>query len=235
MPEKTTIIIPTHNQPDKLKKCLDSIRQNTDDYEILIIDNDADALSKDIMRSEEKAGDCRIIPIPGKIPDEVSLYFLWNKGVRQSKTRYVAIINDDIVVAPKWLYEMREIMEANPSVWCASPRYSAGEEMPKEWPNMKEENLQRARPLGFCFLTTKKVLERMKCFDETYKLWAGDSEFFLKLVIAKHPVIVATASYIHHFGSSTLHTIPNLHHKTCEDTKLYGQRWERYPIKSPYA
>lgn len=230
-PKRTTIIIPTHNQPQKLLFCLESINRNTENYKLLIIDNDADPESKKIIKRNAH----QIISVPGRIPEQISLYHLWNRGVRQAKTQYVAILNDDIEVAPKWLSEMIEIMEANPSVWCISPRYSAGANLPPTWPDMKEEHLHNPRPLGFCFLTTKKVIERMKAFDETYKLWAGDSEFFLKLVLAGHPTMVATGSYIHHYGSCTLHTVSNLHHETSEDTRIYGQRWKNQVRNSPYA
>lgn len=219
----TSLIIPTHNQPEHLRQCLESIRRWTSDYSLLVIDNDADSESQGIAK--ELAD--RVIRIPGSIPAKRSLYDVWNRGIRHAQTKYVGILNDDIIATPGWLAALTKTLDNNPHVWCVSPRYSAGD-TPPYFPRRDESRLFPARPLGFCFIARRNVFlnTAVGWFDTAYKLWGGDSEFFLKLRLAGHATVVVEESYIHHFGSSTIHTIPNLSHELSPDTALYRARWK---------
>ncbi len=99
-----SIIIPTKNQKEIFKRCVDSLTKTTyRNFEMVIIDNgsdDQDTLSYlDSLR-------CRVLKIQN--PTEKFNYaYINNRAVEQVNSRYVLFLNNDTEVQdPKWLSRM---------------------------------------------------------------------------------------------------------------------------------
>lgn len=103
-----SILIPNRNQTELLKRCIDSIREETTwkNYEILIIENNSDENSIfEYYRSLQNDLD-----FPGKVlywPDEFNYSAINNWAVDHSKGDVLVFLNNDTeVISPEWLHEM---------------------------------------------------------------------------------------------------------------------------------
>jgi len=100
------IIIPTHNQRDLLKTCIDSIRTKTryDNYHITIIDNRSDdpgacAYLNELASNEE------ITVLHDDSPFNYSA--INNRAVKQCASDFLLFLNNDTeVISPDWLSEI---------------------------------------------------------------------------------------------------------------------------------
>jgi len=98
-----TIIIPTRNRAEILKKTLDSINNlNSFDleWEVLIIDNASTDDTKDVVNRISKESN---YPIRYIYEKNVGLHFARNRAVTETKSNIVAYLDDDVVVEPNWL------------------------------------------------------------------------------------------------------------------------------------
>lgn len=67
-----SIVIPTRNRGESLERCLKSIRENTRDFEVIVIEREGGFNEK------------------------------FNEGIRKAKGEYVAMLHDDVEVHPGW-------------------------------------------------------------------------------------------------------------------------------------
>jgi O-antigen biosynthesis protein len=101
-----SIIIPTKNKSELLKKCIDSILSKTDydNYEIIIVDNGSDE-RKATNLLKKLAENIKIHVIRDASPFNYSK--LNNAAVAQAQGSVVALLNNDVeVINAQWLKEM---------------------------------------------------------------------------------------------------------------------------------
>lgn len=103
--EKVSIVIPSKDNKDMLKRCINSICENTDykNYEIIVVDNGSNS-------ENHKAYENMLSEIKGKyIYEKMDFNFskMCNIGAENSQGKYILFLNDDIEVTDrKWLREM---------------------------------------------------------------------------------------------------------------------------------
>ncbi|OFY47409.1 MAG: glycosyl transferase family 2 [Bacteroidetes bacterium GWF2_41_31] len=110
-----SLIIPTNNGLQLLRKCINSIISKTTykNYEIIIIDNNSD--DKRTLKYLEKIQiDPRIRCIRDEIPFNFSA--LYNRAIQYAKGEFIGMINNDTeVITPNWIEEMISLA-ASPGV-----------------------------------------------------------------------------------------------------------------------
>lgn len=104
-----SIVIVNHNVEHLLKECLQSVYCNTRQisFEIIVVDNNSTDGSVEMLRKE--------FPGVKLIENQENLGFAkaTNQGLRESRGRYVLLLNPDTVVLSGALDKMVEFMEAN--------------------------------------------------------------------------------------------------------------------------
>ena len=101
-----SLIIPTRNRMQLLKKCIDGILKKTTypNYEILIVDNGSDE-SATLQGLEKLQSDSRISVVRDNRPFNYSA--LNNAAVKLARGEVVGLLNNDLeVISPEWLTEM---------------------------------------------------------------------------------------------------------------------------------
>jgi len=136
-----SIIIPLFNQADKIRKCLESIlEQSTGNYEVIVIDD----CSKDDVASVKKWA-----------LEEFGYKIVWerntnskgeayeknngapsarNNGFRKSKGEFLLFCDADIVFVPKALETMIDTLNKNPEASYAYPSHKHGLKLFRIWP-----------------------------------------------------------------------------------------------------
>ncbi|MBR2833496.1 MAG: glycosyltransferase [Bacilli bacterium] len=102
-----SIVIPTKDKSIVLKRCIDSIYNNTDykNYEIILIDNNSEEEDtfKLIQFYEKKYNNFHSY----RYECEFNYSFLNNEAVKKSKGKYVLLLNNDTeVITKNWLKKM---------------------------------------------------------------------------------------------------------------------------------
>jgi GT2 family glycosyltransferase/glycosyltransferase involved in cell wall biosynthesis len=97
-----TVIIPTHNRPDLLQRCLKSLRKTTyRDYRVMVVDNENHQRA---ARHYLDQLDHEVVPIPNRPGQGFSFSYIMNEAARRASTDYVLFLNDDTeVLTPEWL------------------------------------------------------------------------------------------------------------------------------------
>lgn len=103
---QVSVVIPTLNRADDLKRCLESLlKQTVTPKEICVLDNGSTDRTLDLV----KRYPIRILSEPG-----VTLSHLFNIGWLSTQTDFVAYLNDDSEVVPEWLERIDQTFVAFP-------------------------------------------------------------------------------------------------------------------------
>ncbi len=129
-PTRATIIFPTFEQPlvsiivalhtraDLTRACLMSIRDHTPptSYELILVDDLADAATKELLGSVEGA---RIVTTEHQLGYLRSI----NCAAESATGRWLVVCNNDIEVHPGWLAALLECAESADDIGVVTPRY----------------------------------------------------------------------------------------------------------------
>ncbi len=163
-----SIIIVSWNARKYLVDCLKSLEGLAGcSYEIIVVDNNSSDGSLEIV--EKKYSHVKLIG------NEENLGFARanNIGIKASTSRYVCLVNTDIVVLEDCIKKMIEFMDSNPSVGMAGPRILNQDRtlqvscrhFPSIWNNL-------CQVFGF-----NKVFPKLAWFSEPMmKYWSHDTE-----------------------------------------------------------
>ena len=218
---QTVIIIPTYNGVEFVKGCMDSIRKNTKDYFIVVVDDGSDTFisSKDLESKGQK--DFYLYTNMENSGFPVSCNVGINIAFRLNP-EYICILNDDTIVTDKWLERMIGTFKKNEKigiVGCTTNeisgpqrlltrRYDSQEELDFAAEELYFQNKGKIeyyhRIVGFCMLIKKKVIEDIGYFNEIFSPGNyEDNDYSLRAIAAGYLCAICKEVYIHHFGSST--------------------------------
>jgi len=234
-----SIIVPVLNQAEMTYDCLQAVMENTEDAEIIVIDNGSDPPFRppfagfneiQVIRNEENKG----------FPEAV------NQGIRAAKGDVIILLNNDVTVSPGTLNHLVDWLDTFDIVgpttnYCAGmqmvqiPPYQNREELDKEVEALFESSQGEAEEvnwiIGFCMAFKKSVWKTVGDFDTT--LWPCNGEeidFCLKAKEKGFKVGIAWDIYVHHEGSVTFRDMEDAgqleYIKICErNDKHLAEKW----------
>ncbi len=103
---QVSILMPTRNQVDLLRRCIETLTRITDypDWELIVIDNGSDdAQALRYLSELETQPRCRVL----RDPRPFNYAALNNLAARQARGQILALLNNDLeIIHPEWLAEM---------------------------------------------------------------------------------------------------------------------------------
>ncbi len=113
-----SFIITHHNTPELLCLCLDSIKNNVQNikYEIIVVDSESKETTKELI--QEQYAKIKFIPFK----KNTGYSKIANVGIKESRGKYVLILNADIIVLEKSISKMLEYIENHPDVGMVGPQ-----------------------------------------------------------------------------------------------------------------
>ena len=226
---KFSIIIPVKDNLEMTQKCLNSIKEHTTDYEIIIVDNGSSpayAGSEQIIRNEQNLG----------FPVAV------NQGIKVAQGEVIVILNNDTLVTPGWLDHLAEHLKTFDIIGPVSNSVSGPQKINTFSPGDTRgldnyavsryvNNQGRAIPFHrlvfFCVAIKKSVIDKIGLLDEQFSPGNfEDDDFCLRAVEAGFKLGIAQDVFIHHEGSAT-HKSLNLDYQTLMATNLakFQAKW----------
>lgn len=112
-----SVVIPNYNGEKYIKKCLDSLlNQSLEPDEIIIVDNKSTDGSLELINSEFR-DNVYIISLEKNTGFSVAV----NEGIRASNSEFVALLNNDTELDKDWLKELYAVIQKDSSIFsCCS-------------------------------------------------------------------------------------------------------------------
>lgn len=207
-----SIIVPVLNQHEMTSDCLAAVRETTEDYEVIIVDNGSTPpIAKPYMGFVDVT----------MIRNETNLGFpaAVNQAARAAKGDIIVLLNNDVVVVPHWADRLSAHLKRF-SIVGPLTNYSAGRqqiqvpaytdkaslfEVAEEYAEgRKGLSIEANWIIGFCFAFRRPLFDEIGEFDES--MWPSSGEeidFCYRAKAAGHSVGIAQDVYVYHEGSVT--------------------------------
>lgn len=210
----TSIVILTYNKLDYNKLCIESIRQYTKQgsYELIVIDNNSKDGTAEWLQSQQ---DITFI----LNTENVGFPAGCNQGIRLAKGDSILLLNNDTVVTPNWLINLRRCLFSAgdigavgavtnscsnfQSIYC---EYGSIEDMISFARQVNRPNPacweDRTRLVGFCMLIKAEVIKKIGLLEEAFSPGNyEDDDYCLRIRHAGYRLVLCRDTFIHHFGS----------------------------------
>lgn len=223
---KVSVIIPTLNQLELTKICLESVSKNTRDieHEIVVVDNASTDGTIDYLKEK---GIFYLANL-----ENLGVAKAWNQGIKVSKGEYVCIINNDIIASKGWLSGLVDFYEKHADAGIVSPgtrwgqlnydfdRYAAVY-------SRKMKGAVKEGYAGWCMLIKRDRFAKTGYFCEDYKIGTyEDTDFYAALKNTGFKSYVTGSVFIHHFGSRTLKVMrKQVTGFEDENKKIFMKKW----------
>jgi len=216
-----SIILPVLNQISMTNECIKAVRDNTSNYEIIIIDNGSEPPYEIINLPE-----CPHTYI--RYEENFGFPVAVNQGIRAAKGENIILLNNDVIVTPRWADRLIKWLDEYDIIGPCT-NYSAGYQRirafgiyhdiqglnveAEKWGEMHKGKADDVNwVIGFCMAFKKSLYEQLGIFDES--VWPSSGEeidFCLKAKNAGYRVGIAHDVYVHHIGSVTFKDINSKH------------------------
>jgi GT2 family glycosyltransferase len=207
-----SIIIPVYNQHDMTSDCINTIREHTPEFELVVIDNGSDPPYKPPF-----TGFCETVLI--RNDKNKGFPVAANQGIKKASGDIIVLLNNDVIVTPQWsdrlIGWLDEFAIVGPLTnYCAgiqattAPFYDNKEDL--ELASAEISAIYEGHAvevnfiIGFCMAFKKSLFEEIGPLDESLWPCSGEEiDFCFRAVKAGHKVGVAYDVYVHHFGGQT--------------------------------
>jgi GT2 family glycosyltransferase len=212
-----TAVIPTWNRRELLESLFASLNQQTrPPAEVIVIDNGS---SDGAAEAAERFG-ARVL----RMGRNAGFAPAVNRGVRESRTETVAVLNNDVQLAPDYLERLAADLAA-PDVWFATGKIFDARDHSRIdgcWDALarsgcswragagRKDHALFSKPRRIAFspatavLYRREIFERVGFFEESFESYLEDVEFGLRCLLAGCGGWFNPAARAYHLGSGTL-------------------------------
>jgi GT2 family glycosyltransferase len=215
-----SVVVLNLNRRDLLERCLESLwRQTFSDFEAVVVDNGSNDGSVEFLRTISEPR-LRVISLP------INRGFAGgcNVGIRESRGRYIATLNNDAEADPRWLAELVGAAESDGSLgMCASKILFHGDRqrIDKVGHLIYLDGLNHGRgsgepdhgqfeqreevlfPDGAAALYRRDMLDIIGLFDEAFFAYGDDADLGLRGRLAGWGCIYVPTAIVFHVHSAT--------------------------------
>ena len=212
-----SIIILNYNGEKYLEDCLESIfRETKHDFEVIVVDNNSPDKSGD--KFSKKYQNCKFILNEKNEGVSEGL----NVGIKNSNGEYIVLLNNDLIVAPKWLDYLFEAYEKNGS-GLYQPKFlkmsdrsiidSAGNLInifgfgfSREKGKKDVLKYNSIEEIGFaagtCMFTAKEIFDKVGYFDKKLFAYNEDLDLGWRARLLGYKSFYVPESIVYHHGSA---------------------------------
>jgi GT2 family glycosyltransferase len=212
-----TVIIPNWNGCSLTETLLDRLRnQSCTAAEVIVVDNGSTDNSVEMARSRG----ARVVEMGTNTGFSVAV----NRGIEESRTEWVAILNNDVEPARDWLERLAKAV-GQPRVWFATGKllnpahpealdgtydvlcrgacaWRAGQGRP-DGPMWARTKRIRFAPFTAA-LFRKELFEKVGLLDERFESYLEDIDFCLRCAVRGYYGLYVPGAVAYHAGSATL-------------------------------
>lgn len=218
-----SVIVPIHDAPELVARCLSSLIDYAGNAEIILV-NDASELEQTtvLIRDFQRRSDCKVVNHEKSLGHSRSC----ESGAREATRKYLCFLNSDTVVTPHSWWAAKEAFDAEPSIAVTGPStswawskqtllraeycrlYWTNEQIyafalkyvsklpPRSWVFVPEVT-------GFALFIRRKLWDQLGGFDQNLSDYGNESELCRRLLRRGFRIVWTQNSYIHHFGQGS--------------------------------
>lgn len=250
---KCDVIIPIYNAPEWVKLCVYSLMINTDKKFLgkifLMNDNSDETTSNCIQNLKKKYGD--VIEI---ITNKQNLGFIKNvnKGLKETKGKYVLLLNSDCLVSKNTIEKLIHHMNADNKVGLVSPisnnAANVSLEIPEGFSYTQIDSILGEKFLGksfdACTIVGNCLMISRECFlktgylDESYGMGYGEeTDYQFKAMQKGFKAKIAIDTYVFHKAEASFGNSPQKQKRVESNRKLFFERWgnEYFKLSKEYG
>ena len=245
-----SIIIPVFNCFEYTEICIESIRKQTKEYELIIVDNGSTDQTKEWFNAQKTAQiDDNSFSIVGGtvivLNENLGYSKANNIGAKHAKGEYVCFLNNDTIVTPNWDRLLIKHLESNLDIVGPCSNFVAGIQRRTigSYNNMEElndrsleftndnigKNTETNWIIGFCMVVKNELLKTIGTFDEQFRIGnSEDIDLCLRAKQKAYNVGIAEDVYIHHHGSASFRQIDateNYNNLLVENNNKLVNKW----------
>ncbi|MDO9536206.1 MAG: glycosyltransferase family 2 protein [Bacillota bacterium] len=239
-----SIIIPTFNQLMFTRLCLEFLKTfTTEPYEIIIVDNGSSDGTVNFLQNTDKK--IRFISLKSNLGYAAAC----NKGIDAAKGDYFVLLNNDVLVTPQWLSNIKKALDSRSDAGMVLPvtNLTYGPQIIQvSYPNLKAmvsfsrgynvSNPARWREASrlpdYCLVIRREVVERIGLLDEQFSPgYFEDDDYSYRARQAGFTLIFTEDTFVHHFSGVTTGKVDS--NKTMGDINRgrFKAKWGFDPIK----
>lgn len=218
---KVSVVVPNWNGADELPACLDSLQAQSQQHQIIVVENGSTDSSKEILYG--RYPDVTVIPLPFNTGFTGGV----NAGLRYAAEAghdYTALLNNDAIADKNWLKNLVEAMAAQPGVGIVASKMvsDTGEYIDstgdiytiwglpyprgrREADTGKYDSLREVfGASGGASLYRHKMLAKIGLFDEDFFAYYEDVDISFRAQLAGWKIIYEpSAKVFHHIGATS--------------------------------
>lgn len=234
MPIEIDIIVLSYRSFENVKNCLDSVlRSSYKGIKIYLVDNNSgEAVVTKIKQNYSNQP--RIIIIENK----KNLGFAEgnNVALRQTKGKYIVILNNDTIVDPDWLQPMVDMMETDETIGACQPKILDMRDHSKfeyggaaggfidtyGYPFLRgrifdtietdngqyDDNAELDWCSGTAFMVRNSILREAGLFDPIFFMYAEENDLCWRIKKCGYKIVFVYNSVIYHTGMGSIKTKP---------------------------
>ncbi len=222
--KEITVVIPQHNCWFETVACCSSLwRHHQEKFRIVIVDDGSDAKNRGYAKKYLNA---RVTILTQK---HSGVTAAWNRGVAAVDSRFIVLLNNDVMTLGAWLPEMQTLLKRN-------EHGLAGAALRCE--KMLAKNLRRHCPHGdatilegWCLGFSKTTFEIVGCFDESLKLYWSDTDWQLRWLQLfnrnSQDLCLLTPGRIRHRGHQSTRWLSESAQWWKEDRERFLLKWQK--------
>jgi len=219
LPPRVAVVVPNWNGERFLSACLGSLReQSFKDFDVIVVDdNSTDGSVAFVGRNFPEV---RVLPLDENKGFSAAV----NAGIRASHSEYVALLNNDTEVDPRWLHALVEAAKVHPEAGLFASKMvdfydrrrldGAGDALRRSGLPLRlghgEPDHGQYDEAAFVFgacagaaLYRRDMLDHIGLFDEDFFANCEDGDLSFRAQLAGYRCLYVPESVIYHMGSAT--------------------------------
>jgi GT2 family glycosyltransferase/glycosyltransferase involved in cell wall biosynthesis len=235
------IVVPVYNAWHITRKCIEAVRtRTTRPFRIIVVNDASDSYTTSML--EALALESPVITL---IRNDRNRGFAAsvNRGIRAGKGDYVCLLNSDVLVTQGWLMKMVMALHADPrnAIVCPATNNTAVVDVPlspgasylhmaQAFEAFAQRRYPEILPTGFCFLFRRSLLDEIGYFDEAYKNFGEETDFWWRAVKAGHRAVMADDTYVFHERASSFSALGSDAHMSMRKlaSGRFNQLWPEW-------
>lgn len=232
------IVTLTYKNEEVTKRCFESIKDNTSNYNMYWVDNGSGPESlADVRPVAETLENCELTMSDKNEGFSKGCNKALKKIMDKSKSKYILFLNNDVIVPKDWLEHMISSLEIsgydaiapltsenNPHSLDAIrpivsdlPFFGDEDDVDKRsevlWDKYGSKAFQCSNMISFfCCLVKREVVEKVGMLDENIFAYGEDNDYCKRMTMEGFKFGLALGCYVHHD-----------HHST--SNLIYGHKW----------
>ena len=210
-----SLVIPTYNRSNYLKRCLDSIlSQEVDCYEIIVSDNASPDDTQEVMQNYLQYSQIYYFRNETNLGARENIY----KATKYAQGEYIFWLSDDDYLLPNSLLKVVDVINAHPEVgYIYSPVVAIDDRNGKQFfrrddfqeNKLIDVNLEHLPTvMSSAWVFSRQILKR-ELID--WRLWHQnkDNAYFMLIIVGniflEHPAYYIVHDLVHHIWFNTIH------------------------------